>query len=256
MSKSTALKLWGIIAIILAALVIGIVLFPPKDPSPTEHSNQEPLSNGDSNLADREVDAVQSVPESVPELATGQAAAPSEPSVEEFSPPPPPPPVQMPEEEDTPKGPFAESADLRQQERIKIDPPMIEIGQAWINGEERSNFTMPVAGGVDLEIEVERFESIGEDAGMFIGSVRGRPGSQVNLSYRGSAEAGTIRIPTEDRLYQILPSESGSVVVQERELAAEETNSGQPPLDAKIPPAPNFTPPPPPSELLESRAEP
>jgi len=254
MSTSSVLKLWGIILVITAVLVIGVILFLPKGPAPIKHSDQEAVSGEDSEVPNGDVDASQLVPEPVAEVAAGPDAAPSEPSVGET--PPQVPPVQIPEgEEKAPKGPFEESVALRQQERIKIDPPMMEIGRAWLDGEERSNFTMPVTGGVDLEIEVERFEPIGEGAGVFIGSVKGRPGSQVNLSYRGGAEAGTIRIPTEDRLYRILPSESGAVVVQERDLAAEETNRGQPPLDAKIPPAPNFTPPPPPNELLESRAE-
>lgn len=153
--------------------------------------------------------------------------------------------------ESAPQGPFADSPAVRAQETLKIDPPMREIGRAWLSDRaQRSNFSMPVSGGRDLEIEVDRFEAIGEEGGEFIGTVKGVPGSTVRLSYRGSAEAGTIRLPSENRVYRILPGEGGQVVVQERNLAMDEPPVPLPPDIRNLPPVPNFTPPPPPEGLI------
>jgi len=150
-----------------------------------------------------------------------------------------------------PEGPFADSESVRAQETMKIDPPMREIGSAWMeDSAQRNNFSMPVPGGRDLEIEVERFEAIGDEGGEFIGKVKGSPDSSVRLSYRGRAEAGTIRLPSENRVYRILPGKSGEIVVQDRDLAMDEPSATMPPSGVDIPPMPNFTPPPPPEGLV------
>lgn len=151
--------------------------------------------------------------------------------------------------------PFADSPEVRKQERIKIDPPIREIGQAWLDDEGRNDFSMPVTDGRDLQIQVERFESIGSQAGEFIGSVKGLPGSSVRLSYRGTAEAGTIRIPTENRTYRIFPGKDGAVIVQERDLNNEAAAKAMPPLNVELPQVPDFIPPPPPQEMIEKIPE-
>lgn len=261
MSKSIPVKLWAISIIIVIVLVIGILSYMLDDRQSVEHSEEttdileapEPEANEEAPLAQQPDESQDKEPVALkpsPEVPPAPNKVPEEivPQVPEETVP------QVPEEIAS-QGPFAESPDLRSQERIKIDPPMMEIGKAWLDGREKSNFTMPVTDGTDLEIEVERFESMGDDAGAFIGSVKGRPGSQVQLSYRGQSEAGTIRIPTENRLYRILPSDSGSIVVQERDMAAAEADSGQPPFDAEIPPVPNFVPPPPPEGIVEKPVE-
>ena len=151
------------------------------------------------------------------------------------------------------QGPFAPSEALKVQESFKVDPPMRLIGQDWKNGRKTSNFTMPVSEGRDLEIQVERFESIGEEGGKFTGTVVGAPGSKVNLSYRGSAEAGRIDIPSEGRSYQILPGKDGAIIVQDRNPSLEpQAGALFPPGGVELPPVPNFIPPPPPSGIFKA----
>lgn len=155
-----------------------------------------------------------------------------------------------PPEEETlslPRGPFEESEAMRSQETITIDPPMREIGRAWMeDSEQRNDFTMPVSGGRDLAIEVERFEAVGDDGGEFIGKVKGFPDSSVRLSYRGRDEAGTIRLPSENRTYRILPGENGQIIVQDRDLAKDESPPPESTDETQLPPQPDFTPPSPP----------
>tara|TARA_B100001093_G_C26729209_1_gene971415 strand:+ start:318 stop:1097 length:780 start_codon:yes stop_codon:yes gene_type:complete len=156
-------------------------------------------------------------------------------------------------------GPFAPSEALKVQESFKVDPPMRLIGQDWKNGRKTSNFTMPVSEGRDLEIQVERFESTGEDGGEFTGTVVGAPGSTVNLSYRGTAEAGRIDIPSEGRSYRILPGKDGAIIVQDRNPSLEaQAGAVFPPVGVELPPVPDFIPPPPPSGIFEGipRSEP
>ncbi|NBB80124.1 MAG: hypothetical protein GVY36_11880 [Verrucomicrobia bacterium] len=160
--------------------------------------------------------------------------------------------AQPPELPNPPDSPFAETPDMLGQESFRIDPPMQEIGEAWINDTGRSDFSMPITGGKVLDIEVDRFEMIGEDGGEFTGSVKGRPGSSVRLSYRGSSEAGVIRMPSENRLIRIMPGRDGGVVVQERDLAMAERANAEIPANMEIPPVPDFIPPSPPGmEELE-----
>lgn len=188
------------------------------------------------------------VPTELPAVVESEVA---EPARAPAAPVPPAPLVPEAPRESAPEGPFADSPAVRVQETLKIDPPMREIGRAWLSDRaQRTNFSMPVSGGRDLEIEVDRFEAIGEEGGEFIGTVKGVPGSTVRLSYRGSAEAGTIRLPSENRVYRILPGEGGQVVVQERNLAMDEPPVPLPPDIRNLPPVPNFTPPPPPEGLI------
>ena len=141
-------------------------------------------------------------------------------------------------------GPFAPSEGLKVQESFKVDPPMWSIGQDWKAGRQTSNFTMPVSEGRDLEIKVERFESTGEDGGEFIGTVKGARGSKVHLSYRGSAEAGRIDIPSEGRSYIILPGKDGAIIVQDRNPSLEaQAGVVLPPVGVELPPVPDFIPP-------------
>jgi hypothetical protein len=156
-------------------------------------------------------------------------------------------------------GPFAPSEALKVQESFKVEPPMQSIGQEWKAGRQTSNFTMPVSEGRDLEIQVERFESTGEDGGEFTGTVIGAPDSTVRLSYRGSAEAGRIDIPSEGRSYRILPGKDGAIIVQDRNPSLEaQAGAVFPPVGVELPPVPDFIPPPPPSGIFEGipRSEP
>jgi hypothetical protein len=148
---------------------------------------------------------------------------------------------------------FAKSDAVVTQENIHIDPPMSEIGRTWTEDDgQRNNFSMPVTGGRNLEIEVARFVAIGQDGGEFFGHVKGAPRSSVELFYRGGSEAGTIRLPSENRIYRILPSEGNGIIIQERNLSMDESSNAGPPLGAEIPSMPNFTPPPPPDWIVES----
>ena len=156
-------------------------------------------------------------------------------------------------------GPFAPSEALKVQESFKVDPPMRSIGQDWKSGQGTPTFIMPVSEGRDLEIQVERFESIGEEGGEFTGTVIGAPGSTVRLSYRGSAEAGRIDIPSEGRSYRILPGKDGAIIVQDRNPSLEaQAGATFPPAGIELPPVPDFIPPPPPSGIFDAmpRAEP
>ena len=149
-------------------------------------------------------------------------------------------------------GPFAPSDALKVQESFKVDPPMRSIGQDWKTGGETSAFIMPVSEGRDLEIQVELFESIDEEGGKFIGTVKGAPGSKVNLSYRGSAEAGRIDLPSEGRFYKILPGKDGAIIVQDRNPSLEvQAGAMFPPVGVELPPVPDFIPPPPPSGIFD-----
>jgi len=151
------------------------------------------------------------------------------------------------------RGPFAPSEALNVQETFKVDPPMQSLGEDWKEGRGTSNFSMPVSEGRELEIQVERFESIGEEGGEFTGTVVGAPGSTVNLSYRGSAEAGRIDIPSEGRSYQILPGKDGAIIVQDRNPSLEaQAGAVFPPVGVELPPVPNFIPPPPPSGIFDA----
>ena len=129
---------------------------------------------------------------------------------------------------------------------LKMEPPLREIGQAWLSEAGGGDFTMPLPNGDELEIVVERFVAIGENGGEFIGSVKGYPDSSVALSYRGGGEAGTIRLPSENRMYTMLPGSNGSVVFQERENLDESIGLTPPMSLTSIPTPPNFIPPPPP----------
>lgn len=153
-------------------------------------------------------------------------------------------------------GPFAESPALRTQETFNVDPTLREIGRTWLDDKGRDDFAMPVTGQRDLLIEVDQFEALGREGGKFVGSVKGYPDSSVQLSYRGKAEAGIIRLPSESRIYRIYPGQNGAIVVQDRDLALDEQlTATEPPFDAVLPPVPDFIPPPPPRDLFESAPE-
>ena len=145
--------------------------------------------------------------------------------------------------------PLAPSPDVLDQVVVQMDPPLRELGRAWQTEDGRNDFSMPLPNGDELEIEVERFVAIGATGGEFTGNVKGYPDSSVTLSYRGGGEAGVIRLPSENRMYVMLPGEDGSVVFQERENQ-DGSFAGSPPVSlSAIPPAPNFIPPPPPKDF-------
>ena len=153
--------------------------------------------------------------------------------------------VELQEPDEVPSLPFNAS----NSETMHLDPPLRDIGAAWLNDTGRNDFSMPIPGGRELPIRVERFVAIGEDGGEFIGVVEGYPGSRVELSYRGDGEAGTIRLPTENRMYVMLPGSDGSVVFQERTNTDSRSFSAPTALPSSIPSPPNFIPPPPPQKF-------
>ena len=78
--------------------------------------------------------------------------------------------------------PLAAPSYVLSQVALKMEPPLREIGQAWLSEAGGGDFTMPLPNGDELEIVVERFVVIGENGGEFIGSVKGYPDSSVELS--------------------------------------------------------------------------
>jgi hypothetical protein len=99
---------------------------------------------------------------------------------------------------------------------VLIAPSLRNLGEDWQNEPNaRTNFTMPLPDGKEIEIEVERFTAIGVSGGEFLGSVKGRPGSRVKLTYQGDSEAGWIHFPMENRLIRILPSKDGAFYFHE-----------------------------------------
>ena len=249
-------KIWTVVLLSLVVLLVGLLL---QRPTGTEINcavvahNKGAVPINSIEIVDIYQDSVgePSKQEVMPPIAELDVAAPVidpsliTPSIEENS--------------GAGQGPFAPSEALKVQESFKVDPPMQLIGQDWKAGRQTSNFTMPVSEGRDLEIQVERFESTGEDGGEFTGSVIGAPGSTVRLSYRGSAEAGRIDIPSEGRSYQILPGKDGAIIVQDRNPSLEaQAGAVFPPIGVELPPVPDFIPPPPPSGIFEGipRAEP
>ena len=235
-------KIWVVLGLLI--VVILIFLLAQKLPSVESEAQHEAF--------DQVIKT--DVAEPLPELET-------EPDVAEPLPEPEPEPdVAEPEPEPSKSksessGPFAPTEALKVQESFKVDPPMRSIGQDWKSGQGTPTFIMPVSEGRDLEIQVERFESIGEEGGEFIGMVKGAPGSTVHLSYRGSAEAGRIDIPSEGRSYQILPGKDGAIIVQDRNPSLEaQAGATFPPAGIELPPVPNFIPPPPPSGIFEAIA--
>lgn len=249
-------KIFLPIAAVVLIVVIGLILYQTNE-------KEEPHSRGDQSMSDLVKEAsAEPVAEETPvvqmpvpetklqnaDAATGKSESLAADTIKSEE-------SKSSANESDAATPFADSPEVRKQERIKIDPPIREIGQAWLDDEGRNDFSMPVTDGRDLQIQVERFESIGGQAGEFIGSVKGLPGSSVRLSYRGTAEAGTIRIPTENRTYRIFPGKDGAVIVQERDLNNEAAAKAMPPLNVELPPVPDFIPPPPPQEMIEKIPE-
>lgn len=229
----SSVKLWVFILLLLVMALIWLVA--------TKSSLSE--SEAQHEVVDQvlKTDAAGPLPEPEPEPDVAEPLPELEPEPE--------PSKSKPES----SGPFAPTEALKVQESFKVEPPMQSIGQNWKTGGKTSNFTMPVSEGRDLEIQVERFESIGEEGGEFTGTVVGAPGSTVNLSYRGSAEAGRIDIPSEGRSYQILPGQDGAIIVQDRNPSLEpQAGAIFPPKGIELPPVPNFIPPPPPSGIFKA----
>jgi hypothetical protein len=131
-----------------------------------------------------------------------------------------------------------------------MSPSLRELGDEWVrNPNARTNFTMPIANGQEVEIEVKEFAAIGDDGGEFIGTIKGYPDSKVSLSYRGSAEAGLINLPSQGRSIHMLPGANGQFFFHESAYSPQENQ--QPPIfDQPLPPPPNFIPPPPPEDFV------
>ena len=255
MNQTIRYALWITFGLLATVLVVGFLLY-------TSKSNQSTVPDQEQVVAlEVAAEEPEETPAPEPEAEPRDEAVSPAPLADTASTPAPlPEPAPIAAEAPASEGnipnvgPFADSS-VKVQETIKIDPPITEIGQAWLSGESQNNFSMPVTGGRNLDIDVERFEAIEEEGGVFIGRVKDRPDSSVRLSYRGRAEAGSIRLPSENLTYRIFPGQSGSVVVQERDMAIDESNAAQPPANFKIPPVPDFTPPPPPTEVWDNPPE-
>ena len=247
------------ICVVLVLLIVVILIFLMAPKIPFFEFEDQPEAVGQalqSDIVDPSADLVAEpepvIVESAPELELGPGSKSKSKSKSSVVSP-----GAEPEEQGVLKsdglGPFAPSEALKVQESFKVDPPMRSIGQDWKSGQGTPTFIMPVSEGRDLEIQVERFESIGEEGGEFIGMVKGAPGSTVHLSYRGSAEAGRIDIPSEGRSYQILPGKDGAIIVQDRNPSLEaQAGATFPPAGIELPPVPDFIPPPPPSGIFDA----
>ena len=236
----SSVKLW--VFLLLSLVVVMIWLVATKFPLVESEAQLEAVDQVLQTIAAEPLPE----PEPEPDVAEPLPEVEPEPDVAE---PEPEPSKSKPER----SGPFAPTEALKVQETFKVDPSMHSIGQYWKTGRKTSNFTMPVSEGRDLEIQVERFESIGEEGGEFTGTVVGAPGSTVNLSYRGSSEAGRIDIPSEGRFYQILPGKDGAIIVQDRNPSLEaRADISFSPSEIKLPPMPDFIPPPPPEGIFEA----
>lgn len=121
---------------------------------------------------------------------------------------------------------------------IRVEPSLRSIGEDWQNDPTaRTNFTMPLPDGSEVEIEVEGFNPVGASGGEFYGKVIGFPDSRVQLSYRRNSEAGWIHLPSENRLIKILPGLDGAFYFHEVP-AAEFAAPNTPP--SFIPQPPDF----------------
>lgn len=246
--SSTIIRIVLLISVFV--LLVGLLLHRPADTETkgaVGANNKGVIPSDSIEIIDKDYDSVgeSSKQEVMPSIAELDVAAPVidpsliTPSIEENS--------------GAGLGPFAPSEALKVQESFKVDPPMRSIGQDWKSGQGTPTFIMPVSEGRDLEIQVERFESIGEEGGEFTGTVIGAPGSTVRLSYRGSAEAGRIDIPSEGRSYRILPGKDGAIIVQDRNPSLEaQAGATFPPAGIELPPVPDFIPPPPPSGIFDA----
>jgi hypothetical protein len=69
-----------------------------------------------------------------------------------------------------------------------------------------------------VEVDVNRFEMINDDEGVYVGSVRGQRDSRAIFSYVGLAHAGTVVLPAEERAFYITATEFGQMRVTELDL--------------------------------------
>ena len=238
----STVKLWVFILLLLVMALIWLIA--------TKSSLSESEAQHEAVDQVLKTDVAEPLPEPEPEPDVAEPLPEPEPEPDVAEPLPEPEPSKSKSES---SGPFAPTEALKVQESFKVEPPLQSIGQNWKAGRKTSNFTMPVSEGRELEIQVERFESIGEEGGEFTGTVVGAPGSTVNLSYLGSAEAGRIDIPSEGRSYQILPAQDGAIIVQDRNPSLEpQAGALFPPGGVELPPVPNFIPPPPPSGIFKA----
>ena len=236
----STVKLWVFILLLLVMALIWLIATKSSlSESEAQHEAVDQVLKTDVAELLPELEPEPDVAEPLPELKPEPDVAEAEPEPSKSKP--------------ASSGPFAPTEALKVQESFKVEPPLQSIGQNWKAGRKTSNFTMPVSEGRDLEIQVERFESTGEDGGKFTGTVIGAPGSTVRLSYRGSAEAGRINIPSEGRSYRILPAKDGAIIVQDRNPSLEaQAGSVFPPVGVELPPVPDFIPPPPPSGIFKA----
>ncbi|MFP4351626.1 MAG: hypothetical protein ACLFRP_00460 [Puniceicoccaceae bacterium] len=198
--------------------------------------------------------------EEMARTASGESAAPP--------PPPDPAPARVDRETDTPppafdpRGivpppPFADDQPGTTTVRVRMDPPLSELGEEWLAGEEgKRDFSMPLPDGSEAVVRVDRFVAIGDNGGEFQGSLDGYPDSRVSLSYRGGAEVGAIRIPSENRLIRIMPGTDGEVVMTESEIPEDDPPLPPPGLTVPDEPPPDFVPEPPPGLGGDARERP
>jgi len=104
----------------------------------------------------------------------------------------------------------------------RMEPGMNVLGAAYLErGEDR--FSLPTFNGEEVVVRITRFEEKSSRAGAVLrGEVVGEPGSLVSLAKVGSAEAGSISIPSQGVVYELRPApgESGEIVFSEVDTLA------------------------------------
>lgn len=236
--------------LLAAVAVAGFFVLRDGEPSvePAAGSPETSDAGQDRQPAAQEEDLDRILADAGESSAADAAAGAGEESPLPAKPPPPPsspvsPPSPPPLPPTGPPGdlPFGDHPAQVSRTIVKMDPPLMSIGQDWLEESGRKNFSMPLPGGREVTVDVDRFVSIGEDGGEFTGTVEGFPDSEVRLSYRGTGEAGSIRLPSENRLFLLMPSGDGSVVFQEMEMDEFDSSTG-PGLPPPSQPPPDFVP--------------
>lgn len=101
---------------------------------------------------------------------------------------------------------------------LPVEVPLIEM--AFRDGDPVWLRSFPVRLGPHrtAEVDVELFEEIGGEEGVFTGSVRGQPDSTAVFSYVGRAYAGTVVLGSEERAFYVTATEDGRMRITELDL--------------------------------------
>ena len=100
---------------------------------------------------------------------------------------------------------------------VRQETPLIESARARA-GHPGNRIRLDMGDRGAVAVVLKDLELLGEDEGVFTGSLEGRPDSVVVLSYVGNAQAGTIQIPSENRSINVQGTEDGLVRFTEIDL--------------------------------------